>query len=61
MNVLDRFKAAMRVFRTKEATASRTLTLNELLDWLGIDPNRCHKTLHDRKPHTAPFLSSGGI
>ena len=34
MNVLDRFKAAMRVFRTKEATASRTLTLNELLDWL---------------------------
>lgn len=45
MNVLDRFKAAMRVFRTKEATASRTLTLNELLDWLGIDPNQSQQAL----------------
>ena len=45
MNVLDRFKAAMRVFRTKGATASRTMTLNELLDWLGIDPNQSQQAL----------------
>lgn len=45
MNVLDRFKAAMRVFRTKGATGSRTLTLNELLDWLGIDPNQSQQAL----------------
>ena len=45
MNVLDRFKAAMRVFRTKGTTDSQTMTMNELLDWLGINPNQSKQAL----------------
>lgn len=45
MNVLDRFKAAMRVFRTKGTTDSQTMTMNELLGWLGINPNQSQQAL----------------
>ena len=45
MNLLDRFKEAMRVFRTKGATASQSVTLNELLDFLGVERNQSHAAL----------------
>ena len=45
MNVLDRFKAAMRVFRTKSASATRDIELNDLLDFLGVERNQSRQAL----------------
>lgn len=45
MNVFDRFKAAMRAFRTKGATVSRDIELNELLDFLGVERNQSRQAL----------------
>ena len=45
MNLFDRFKEAVRVFRTKGATATQRVTLNELLDFLGVERNQSHAAL----------------
>ena len=37
MNIFDRVKAAVAVFRNKGATLARDVALNDLLDFLGVD------------------------